>query len=115
MGTSEHEGRTAFVRTYRTNATRLGTLLLAVAWHKLSHAVAAEGIVLTAEQAAAWASRGYLPDEAEPSVRAGITAELDAEMEQHVERQAGGSEAYLRQRLAEMAEQGTLVLPDEDE
>lgn len=111
---SEHDGRTAFVRAYRERATQLGTLLLAVEWHALSHTLAGENITLTAERAAAWASRGYRPDEAVSRIRAGVTPELDGDLERHAEDMAGGRVAHLRSRLIDMVDDGTLVLPDED-
>lgn len=111
---SEHDGRTAWVRTYRQHATQLGTLLLAVEWHKLSNTLASENITLTAEQAAAWASRGYQSDEAVPLIRSGVTPELDGDLERHAEDMAGGRVAHLRSRLIDMVDGGTLVLPDED-
>lgn len=112
---SEHDGRTAWVRTYRQRATQLGTLLLAIEWHQLSQRLAAENITLTAEQAATWASRGYLPDEATPLIRSGVTPEMGGEMERHMEERAGGPEAHLRRQLIEMAEQGMLDDVDRDD
>ncbi len=110
---SEYDGRTAWTRTYRQQALQLGTLMLAIEWHQLSHTLAGQGITLTVEQAAAWASRGYYPTEAEPLIRSGITPELDAELERHTEDQAGGPEAHLRRRLTEMGENGTLTFGED--
>lgn len=108
-----HDGRTAWTRTYYQQARQLNTITLATEWHRLSHQLATEDITLTVEQAAAWASRGYLPTEAEPLIRSGVTPEMDNELERHAEEQAGGPEAHLRSRLMDLVDNGTVVLDDE--
>ena len=107
------EGTVAFIRVFREHATQLRTLTLAIEWDTLRVRLAGAGIVLTAVEAAAWASRGFYPGEAEPSIRAGITAAMDRELEAHAEREAGGPDDLAAKRIADMLASGELLREDQ--
>lgn len=104
---------TTFIPTYRTTATRLRDPRTAGDWWRLHRALDADGIELTAEQAAGWADQGCLPAEAEPMIRQGITSATYAEMEDHAERQAGGPEALSALRVADLLGSGAFIGPDD--
>ncbi len=57
-----------FIRKFRATATQLNGYLVAGDWMRLS-----EEIGFTAELAAEWADLGYMPAEAAPKIRAGVT------------------------------------------
>jgi hypothetical protein len=59
-------------------------------------------------EAARWASHGYLPQEAGPLFADGITADRQAELEQHAADQVGGHEALAALRIAELHAAGVL-------
>jgi len=99
----------AWINAFRERATQLNTYALAGDWMRLAWALREQGIELTAVEAAAWASRGYYPGEAEASIRAGITAAMDGDMEAHAEVQAGGPDALAARRIRELLDGGQLV------
>lgn len=101
--------RIAFIKAFRTAATRLDTYAIAGRWMRLAEEIPA----LTAEEAAAWADLGYLPEEAAAQIHSGITAAAADEMEDHAEEQAGGPEALAAMRIAEMLAQPGWSGPDD--
>ncbi|WP_431728553.1 hypothetical protein [Verrucosispora sp. TAA-831] len=64
-----------------------------------------------AEQAAAWANLGYLPDEAAPLIASGVTPATAAELEAHAEQAAGGRDALVAERIRQMADLGEIMDP----
>lgn len=100
--------------TYRASTTQLRTADIGARWFLLS----LTRPEATAPVAAAWARLGYLPEEAEPQIAAGITPATVAEMEQYVaERPVAGGEETAAQRIADLIESGEfgpgrLVDPD---
>lgn len=103
------DGKIEFINAYRAAANQLRTHAIAGRWMRLRDEVPA----LTAEEAAGWANLGYLPEEAEPQIRDGITAAAAREMEDHAEQQAGGGEALAAMRVAELLGSGALLGPDD--
>lgn len=61
-----------YVHTYRARARQLTALPIIGQWRALA---------VGAELAAAWANRGYLPDEAAPLIADGVTPDLVASVE----------------------------------
>lgn len=102
-------GKVAFITEFRALATQLNTYVIAGRWMRLREEVP----TLTAQEAAAWAGLGYLPEEAESQIRAGITAATAREMENHAEEQAGGREALAAIRIGELLGSGALLGPDD--
>lgn len=99
----------AWINEFRVAATQLNGYAIAGDWMRLAWTLRDEGITLTAEEAAAWASRGFFPGEAEPNIRAEITAAMDREMEAHAEQQAGGPDALAAQRIRELLDTGAIL------
>jgi hypothetical protein len=102
-------GKIEFIKAFRDAASQLDTYAVAGRWMRLHEELPA----LTAQEAAAWADLGYLPEEAEPQIRSGITAAAAAEMEDHAERQAGGPEALAAMRVAELLAADGMLGPDD--
>lgn len=98
----------AFIDAFRTEATQLNGYRIAGRWWKLrvAHNV-------TPSDAAAWANLGFLPEEAEPLIRDGISPQQHREMEDHAEGQAGGAEALAAMRIAELTGSGALLGEDD--
>jgi hypothetical protein len=102
------DGKIAFINEYRRLATQMTDHRIAGNWMRLAEALETTDVTLTAADAAKWADLGYLPDEAGQLILDGITADQQAEMEDHAERQAGGSEALAAMRVAELHAAGVL-------
>jgi hypothetical protein len=102
-------GKIDFIIEFRVLATQLNTYAIAGRWMRLREEVP----TLTAQEAAAWAGLGYLPEEAESQIRAGITAATAREMEDHAEEQAGGKETLAAMRIAELLGSGALLSLDD--
>lgn len=98
----------AFINEYRRLATQLTHPTHAGNWMRLAEALEAAGVELTATEAANWASRGYLAEEAGPLILSGITADRQAELEQHTADQVGGHETLAAMRIAELKASGVL-------
>jgi hypothetical protein len=96
------------VDCWRGLAVQLNTFAIAGDWARIPEALEADGVELTAAEAAKWAGHGYLPDEAAPLVLDGITADRQAELEQHAADQVGGHEALAAMRIAELHAAGML-------
>jgi hypothetical protein len=60
-------------------------------------------------EAARWADRGYLPEEAGPLILSGVTADTQGELEDHAAEQAGGQDALAAQRIAQWRADGVLL------
>ncbi len=99
----------AFVREFRACAGQLNTYEIAGDWMRLAERMRADGIELSAADAARWADLGFYPGEAEATIRGGVTAQMYAELEQHAEDEAGGPDALAAERIARMLDDGTLV------
>lgn len=102
----------AFINEYRRLATQLNGYAIAGGWARLAEALEADGVELAAAEAAKWADHGYLPDEAGPLIASGITADRQAEIEQHQADQVGGHEALAALRIAELHAAGMLGADD---
>jgi hypothetical protein len=107
------DGKIAFIQEYRRLATQMTDHRIAGNWMRLAEALEAAGVELTAAEAARWAGRGYLPEEAGPLILDGITAEQQGEMEDHAAEQVGGPEALAAMRVAELLGSGALLGPDD--
>lgn len=101
-----------FIKEYKALAAKLNTYPIAGNWMRLAVALEAAGVALTAAEAAKWAGHGYLPEEAGPLILDGITADRQAELEQHAADQVGGHEALAAMRIAELHAAGVLS-PDD--
>jgi len=97
-----------FINEYRRLATQMTGYVIAGNWMRLAVALEAAGIELTAAEAAKWADHGYLPEEAGQLIADGITADRQAELEQHAADQVGGHEALAALRIAELHAAGML-------
>lgn len=102
-----------FAKAFRTAASQLNTYALAGDWMRLAQRFEADGVELTAAQAAAWASQGFYPGEAESMIRDGVTPEMHREMEAHAEEQAGGPDNLAAMRIAELLGSGAFLGPDD--
>lgn len=91
-----------FISEYRRLATQMTDHRIAGNWARLAEALEVSGIKLTASEAARWAGRGYLPEEAGPLILDGITADRAGEMEDYAIERAGGPEALTAMRIAEL-------------
>lgn len=105
-------GKITFIQEYRRLATRLTDHRIAGNWMRLAEALESSGVELAAAEAARWADRGYLPEEAGQLILDGITAEQQGEMEDHAAAQVGGHEALAALRIAELHAAGMLS-PDD--
>lgn len=103
------DGKVEFIKAFRATARQLNTHPIAGRWMRLREEIP----TLTADEAAAWANLGYLPEEAEPQIRDGITAAAAREMEDHAAEQAGGPEALAAMRIAELLGSGAMLGPDD--
>lgn len=74
-------------------------------WHKAG---------VPAEDAAAWANMGYLPDEARPCIEAGITPEMAAAGDDALVAEHGGAGAAVARLQLEDPGATVLVDPDAD-
>jgi hypothetical protein len=101
-----------FIKAYRAAATQMTGHIIAGNWMRLAEALADAGVELTAAEAAKWAGHGYLPEEAGPLLLFGITADRQAELEQHAADQVGGHEALAALRIAELHAAGVLRADD---
>lgn len=106
-------GKIAFVQEYRRLATQMTDHRIAGNWMRLAEALEGAGIELTAAEAARWAGRGYLPEEAGPLILSGISAEQQGEMEDHAAEQVGGPAALAAGRIAELLAQDGMYGPDD--
>lgn len=97
-----------FIKEYKALATQLNTYPIAGNWMRLAVALEAAGVTLAAAEAAKWAGHGYLPEDAGPLILDGITADRQAELEQHAADQVGGHEALAAMRIAELHAAGVL-------
>ena len=102
-------GKIQFIEEFRATAHQLRTYAIAGRWVRLRDEVP----TLTAQEAAAWADLGYLPEEAADQVRDGVTAAMAREMEDHAEERAGGPEALAAMRVAELLAQDGMYGPDD--
>lgn len=98
-----------FITTYRAAATQLNGYTIAGNWMRLAEALETAGVTLTATEAARWADRGFLPEEAGPLILDGITADRHAELEDHTVEQAGGVDAHAAATIAEWLASGALL------
>lgn len=107
------DGKIEWIKEYRRLATQMTDYRIAGNWMRLAEALEGAGIVLTAAEAARWADRGYLPEEAGQLILDGITAEQQGEMEDHAAEQVGGPEALAAMRIAELLAQPGMYGPDD--
>jgi hypothetical protein len=101
-----------FIKDYLRLTTQFRTHPIAGNWMRLAVALEADGITLTAAEAAKWAGHGYLPEEAGPLIADEITADRQAELEQHAADHVGGHEALAAIRIAELHASGILGADD---
>lgn len=102
-------GKIEFIEEFRVAARQLNSYVIAGQWVRLRDEMPG----LTAQEAAAWANLGYLPEEAAGQIRSGIPAAMARELEDHAERQAGGPEALAAMRIAEFVAQDGVYGPDD--
>ena len=100
--------KVAFIKEYRSTARRLNGTTIAGNWMRLAESLEPAGIILTPAEAAKWAARGYLPEEAGRLILDGITADRQGELEDHAAAQVGGHEALAALRIAELHAAGML-------
>ncbi len=80
-----------FIRKFRATATQLNTSVIAGDWMRLSRELG-----FTAEVAAGWAGLGFMPAEAAPKIRAGMTvAEARQEEQEAAKRFAETSDSQV--------------------
>jgi hypothetical protein len=101
-----------FIKNFVRLARQLNTYAIAGDWMRLAVALEAAGNELTAAEAATWANHGYLPEEAGPLIADKITADRQAELEQHAADQVSGHEALAALRIAELHAAGVLSRHD---
>lgn len=106
-------GKIAFINEYRRLATQMTHYVIAGNWMRLAEALETSGITLTAAEAARWAGRGFLPEEAGQLILDGITVDQHIEMEEYAAEQVGGHEALAAIRIAELLGSGALLGPDD--
>lgn len=104
-------GKITFIQQFRDQAERLNSYAVAGDWMRLAERLDGDGIALTAGQAAQWATGGYLPGEAEPLIRSGVTPETADEMDAVATDIAGGSDERAAQIIDGMVRDGALVDP----
>ena len=105
-------GKIQFIEEFRATAHQLRTYAIAGRWVRLRDEVP----TLTAQEAAAWADLGYLPEDTwslQQQVDYGVTAAMAREMEDHAEERAGGPEALAAMRVAELLAQDGMYGPDD--
>lgn len=102
-----------FIQEYRRLATQMAGYTIAGNWMRLAEALETAGIELTAADAARWAGRGYLPEEAGQLILDGITVDQVGEMEDHAIERVGGADSLAAQRIAQWLADGTLLGPDD--
>lgn len=100
-----------FIQEFRAAATQLNGYRAAGEWARLAEALEADGITLTAADAARWASHGYLPSEAAPLILDRVTPDTAGEMDDLATDLAGGSDQRAMQRVDELVADGVLVDP----
>jgi len=100
-----------FIHEFRTQAGQLNSYAIAGDWMRLTETLAADGITLTAADAARWATAGRLPAEAEPLIRDRVTPESAAELDDLATDIAGGSDERAAQIIDDMVRDGVLVDP----
>jgi hypothetical protein len=87
---------------YRTLATQHVNSRIARDWMESG---------VSAAQAAAWASQGYLPTEAAPLIAEGVTPQAAQDLDDIAEDVAGGREERALQVIDRLVADGTLVDP----
>lgn len=100
-----------FIHAFRAAASQLNGYRIAGEWMRLAEALQADGITLTAADAARWADAGYLPGEAVALILDGVSAEQATELDDLGTDVAGGSEVRAAQRIDELVRAGVLVDP----
>lgn len=100
-----------FIQQFRAQAAQLHSYAIAGDWMRLAERLASQGITLTSEQAALWATSGYLPSEAEPLIRDGMHPNAAAEMDRLSTDLAGGSDQRAAQRIDDLVRGGVVVNP----
>jgi hypothetical protein len=78
---------------------------------RLAEAMASHGVTLTAAEAARWADAGYLPGEATPLIRDGVTPQTAGEIDELGTELAGGHEQRAMQVIDGLVRDGVLVNP----
>lgn len=100
-----------FVQEFRASAARLNGFAEAGAWMRLAEGLEADGVILTATQAARWADAGFLAGEAASLILDGVTPETAAELDQVATEAAGGPERRAMDRIDSLVRNGVLVDP----
>lgn len=98
-----------WVRQFREKATKLNAYPIAGDWWRLR--LAPWRLRLPADEAAAWASLGYLPGEAAPLIAAGVTPQMAADLETIATDVAGSPEERAAQVIDRLVAGGILVDP----
>lgn len=104
-------GKIEFIHEFRAAATQLNGFRTAGDWMRLSEALRADGITLTAAEAALWADAGYLPGEAVALILDRVSPEQAGELDDLATHIAGGPEQRAAQRIDELVRAGVLTDP----
>lgn len=107
-------GKVKFIQEFRDTAHQLRDYTTAGNWMRLAEALETAGVTLTAADAAAWADRGYLPEEAGQYILDGANPDMAGAASDAAVAADGGPEAHLRAQLLRLAgdNPGLVIDPD---